>query len=121
MKLLAIVIPALILFCSCKSDETRNREHVDSIIEEANAATKSLRIKALADSIMKADTKQVMFDTVGIAAAPVIVTEAKFIQKDYLNAKDMHLKFKNVSGKKNHLGVALRSRFCRRHQVEILI
>ena len=39
------------------------------------------------------------FDTAGLSTAPVLITEARVIQRDYSNYQDVKLRYKNVSGK----------------------
>jgi hypothetical protein len=60
----------------------------------------SPEIRAMADSIVKASRDKALFDTVGLWNAPVKVTKARFIEKEYSNYKDIQLSYKNVSGKR---------------------
>jgi len=95
-----LFLPMLCLLSGCKNDQQRNLEHADSLIAESKKQLQYYKISTMADSIMKADTKTIMFDTVGVGSGPVVVTSSAFVEKQYSNFKDMHLKYKNVSGKK---------------------
>lgn len=60
----------------------------------------------LADSIEKVvmenaenSLTEALSDTSGIYKAPIKVTKARFVEKDYSNYKDIQLTYKNVSGK----------------------
>lgn len=88
MKILILVTVAFILF-SCK--EKKDKEYSPEVKLEA---------KRLADSLVNNIYKNVSFDTVGVAEAPVKVLSARLFKEEYSNYKSISLTYKNVSGKR---------------------
>lgn len=97
MKLLLLFV--LVSFYSCESADERNREHVDSIIDDLKSKTKAIRLQEIADSMGKRMMTDINFDTIGVAEGPIRVLSAELVRKPYSNYKNIFLKYKNVSSK----------------------
>jgi hypothetical protein len=90
--LLAIFLFPIVLSFSCKSPEQKNKEHVDSLIQD-------LKYSRMADSVVASMMSNAFFDTVGVADGPVTVITAKLVTKEYSSYKDIHLVYRNSSKK----------------------
>lgn len=92
MKISTILL-VLVSLISC--EQKKPKSQTEKLQDE-------IRLKEIRDSIGEAFDARInedLSDTDGIHKAPVQITKARFVEKDYSNYKDIQLTYKNVSGK----------------------
>jgi hypothetical protein len=96
IQLIALGLIGLIVFGSCggsdkplKTKDEIEQEYLDSLDLEIESAERFEEYKT-----------NLNWDTVGIENSGLIITNARFVKKEYSSYKDIQLKYKNVSGKK---------------------
>jgi hypothetical protein len=96
IQLIAIGLISLIAFESCggskkklKTKEEIAQDYLDSLDLEIEAAER-----------LEEYMTNLNWDTLGIESSGLIITDARFVRKEYSRYKDIQIKYKNVSGKK---------------------
>ena len=95
MRKLLFLLPFIAIF-SCQSQDEKQ---ADKSISDSLEVFKNERAEKLVDSFRKESMTKVLFDTSGIDA-PIKVTKAEIVKKEYSNYREIQLTYKNVSGKK---------------------
>lgn len=96
-----LLMPAICLFfqLGC-ANKPKQKSETQQLIDESQRFIDSFKLSKQADSMTQQIIRNAMFDTSGVAQAPVKVLTAKLVGREYTNSKDIRLMWKNVSSKK---------------------
>ncbi|WP_439696508.1 hypothetical protein ACFGVS_28270 [Mucilaginibacter sp. AW1-7] len=101
MKLSALIstIALLFILTSCEQatpkTELQKKMELDSFSKAKYGESSDEHVKKMVDATMA----KALLDTIGLYKAPVKVLSAKIVKEEYSSYRNVHLKYKNVSGK----------------------
>lgn len=96
MKILSIAC-LIFLLISCNSRKSNKKLFSE---DTKLSLADSLEVQRRVDDMLQKTYKDALFDTTGLSIAPVKVTKARLVKRDYSSYKDIQLTFKNISQKK---------------------